>query len=168
MPAIVCWGSVNEVTFRKYKKNLFDSNIKITIIGRRDRLSPQFLEFIEEAEESTKKHTGLNLVLAIDYGSLDEVKNATKEIAMLVKDGKLNPDDITESTIFKHLYTKDLPPLDLLIRTSGEIRLSNFLSWQVAYSELLFIEKNWPDFTEQDLDDAIMEYQKRTRKFGAS
>lgn len=152
--------------FRKYKKNLFDSNIKITIIGRRDRLSPQFLEFIEEAEENTKKHTGLNLVLAIDYGSLAEVKNATKEIAMLVKDGKLNPDDITESTIFKHLYTKDLPPLDLLIRTSGEIRISNFLLLQLAYSELYFTDCLWPDFHEEELLKAIASYQSRNRRFG--
>ncbi len=152
--------------YKKYKQHLFDSNIKINVIGRRDRLSSQFIEFINEAEEKTKEHTGLNLVLAVDYGSLDEISYATKEIASLVKDGKLDISDINEKTIFNYLYTKDLPPLDLLIRTSGEVRISNFLLPQLAYSELYFTDVLWPDFKEKELLLAIESYQKRNRRFG--
>lgn len=152
--------------YRKYKEKLFKSNIKISVIGRRDRLSSEFLEDIDEAIEKTKDHTGLNLVLAVDYGSLDEIKTATKEIATLVANGKMKIDDIDDNTIFNHLYTKNLPPLDLLIRTSGEIRISNFLLLQLAYSELYFTDCLWPDFNEIELLKAIESYQKRNRRYG--
>ena len=152
--------------YRKYKEKLFKSNIKISVIGRRDRLSSEFLEDIDEAIEKTKDHTGLNLVLAVDYGSLDEIKSATKEIATLVANGKMKIDDIDDNTIFNHLYTKNLPPLDLLIRTSGEIRISNFLLLQLAYSELYFTDCLWPDFNEKELLKAIESYQKRNRRYG--
>ncbi len=152
--------------YRKYKDNLFNSNVKISTIGRRDRLAPEFLKDLDEAVEKTKDHTGINLVLAIDYGSLDEVKNATKEIATLVKNGEMGIEEIDEKTIFNHLYTKDLPQLDLLIRTSGEIRISNFLLLQLGYSELYFTDCLWPDFNEKELLKAIESYQKRNRRFG--
>lgn len=150
----------------RYKKQLYKSNIKITFIGRRDRLSKEFLDGIKEIEENTKSHDGIHLVLAVDYGSLDEVKEATKEIASLVKDGKLDINDINEETILNHLYTKDLPPLDLLIRTSGEIRISNFLLLQLAYSELYFTDCLWPDFDSKELLKAIENYQNRNRRYG--
>lgn len=152
--------------YRKYKDRLFKSNIKINVIGRRDRLAPEFLADIDEAVEKTKDHTGLTLVLAVDYGSLEEIKTATKEIATLVKSGELTIDDIDENTVYQHLYTKNLPPLDLLIRTSGEIRISNFLLLQLAYSELYFTDCLWPDFDENELLKAIESYQNRSRRFG--
>ena len=152
--------------YRKYKGRLFKSNIKINVIGRRDRLAPEFLADIDEAVEKTKDHTGLTLVLAVDYGSLEEIKTATKEIATLVKSGELTIDDIDENTVYQHLYTKNLPPLDLLIRTSGEIRISNFLLLQLAYSELYFTDCLWPDFDENELLKAIESYQNRSRRFG--
>ena len=100
--------------------------------------------------------------------SLDEIVKAIKQISKQVKEGKITEEDITEQMVSDNLYTKGEPDPDLLIRTSGEIRLSNFLPWQLVYSEFLFIDKNWPDFEEKDLDEAIIEYQKRTRKFGAN
>ena len=152
--------------YRKYKDKLFKSNIKINVIGRRDRLAPEFIADIDEAVEKTKDHTGLTLVLAVDYGSLEEIKTATKEIDTLVKSGELTIDDIDENTVYQHLYTKNLPPLDLLIRTSGEIRISNFLLLQLAYSELYFTDCLWPDFDENELLKAIESYQNRSRRFG--
>lgn len=152
--------------YRRYKEGLFKSNIRISFIGRRDRLSKEFLDDMVEIEEKTKEHKGLHLVLAIDYGSLDEITKATKEIAGLAKEGKINLDDIDTKMIFNHLYTKDLPPLDLLIRTSGEIRISNFLLLQLAYSELYFTDTLWPDFDSKELLKAIDSYQRRNRRYG--
>lgn len=154
------------VFLKKYGKKLYESNIKISVIGRRDRLGEKFMAFVNQIENNTKDHTGLHLVLAIDYGSLDEVKNATKNICQNVLEGKLKVDDINESTIMNYLYTKDLPPLDLLIRTSGEIRISNFLLLQMAYSELYFTDVLWPDFDENELLKAIENFQSRNRRFG--
>ena len=105
---------------------------------------------------------------ALNYGGRDEIIKAIKSIAKDVKEGKIDIEDISEEVVSNNLYTKDEPDPDLMIRTSGELRLSNFLPWQLVYSEFLFIDKNWPDFTEEDLDNAIIEYQKRTRKFGAN
>ena len=122
---------------------------------------------IEKCMERTKNNTGITFNIALNYGGRDEILRAVKEIATEIKDGKISPEEITEETISDKLYTKGEPDPDLLIRTSGEIRLSNFLPWQLVYTEFLFVEKNWPDFTENDLDEAIIEYQKRTRKFGA-
>ena len=121
---------------------------------------------LNDLEESTKDHTGITLTLCIDYGSYDEITTAVKEIATEVKNGTLNIDDITEETIGNHLFTKDLPPLDLLIRTSGELRISNFLLWQLAYSELYFTDILWPDFDKKELEKAIIDYQSRDRRFG--
>ena len=118
--------------------------------------------------ERTKNNTGVTFNIALNYGGRDEIIRAVKEIAKKVKEEKIDVDDIKEDLISEHLYTKNEPDTDLVIRTSGELRLSNFLPWQSVYSELLFIQKNWPDFEEEDLDKAIIEYQKRTRKFGAN
>lgn len=152
--------------YKKYKKNLFNSTIKIQAIGRRDRFSKEFLQMIDELEENTKNHKGITLSLCIDYGSIDELTNVTKQIATEVQNGMLRPEDITEKTIQSHLYTKELPPLDLLIRTSGEYRISNFLLWQMAYSELYFTPVLWPDFNEKELHKALIDFQGRNRRFG--
>ena len=118
--------------------------------------------------ERTKTNNGLNFNIAFNYGGRDEIVKATRKIAQKVKSNEINVEDINEELISKNLYTYDIPDPDLLIRTSGEIRLSGFLLWQSAYTEFLFLEKYWPDFTEQDLDMSIEEYKKRNRKFGAN
>ena len=151
-----------------YSKRADSENIKVNILGDITALSQGMQKSIENCMKRTKNNTGVTFNIALNYGGRDEIIRAVKRIAEQAQNNQIKIDDINEKMISDNLYTADQPDPDLVIRTSGEIRLSNFLSWQVAYSELLFIEKNWPDFTEQDLDDAIMEYQKRTRKFGAS
>ena len=151
-----------------YSKRADSENIKVNILGDITALSQGMQKSIINCMERTKNNTGVTFNIALNYGGRDEIIRAVKKIAEQAQDNQIKIDDINEKMISDNLYTAGQPDPDLVIRTSGEIRLSNFLSWQVAYSELLFIEKNWPDFTEQDLDDAIMEYQKRTRKFGAS
>ena len=152
--------------YRKYKDDIFKGNIRWRAIGRRDRFKKEFLDVVNAIEEGTKDKTGLTLTLCIDYGSYDEIVTATKEIATLVKDGKLDIKDIDEKLLTNHMFTKDYPPLDLLIRTSGEYRISNFLLWQMAYSELYFTDVLWPDFNEKELDKALINYQNRNRRFG--
>ena len=121
---------------------------------------------VNSIEDATKDHEALTLTLCIDYGSYDEITTAVKEIASEVKNGNLNIEDINENTITNHLFTKDLPQLDLLIRTSGELRISNFLLWQLAYAELYFTDTLWPDFDKKELEKAIINYQSRDRRFG--
>lgn len=152
--------------FKKAYKTIINSNIKIKMIGRRDRFTKEFLKTVEEIEETTKDHTGLVLTLCLDYGSYDEITTAVKEIATEVKDGKLEISDITPQTISNHLFTKNYPPLDLLIRTSGEYRISNYLLWQIAYSEFYFTDVLWPDFDASELHKALYDYQNRNRRFG--
>ena len=137
-------------------------------LGDKKALSKAMQKSMEECVERTKNNTGITFNIAINYGGRDEIVKAMKKIATEYKEGKIELEQINEEAISKELYTKDEPDPDLVIRTSGEMRLSNFLPWQSVYSELLFVEKNWPDFTEEDLDNAIIEYQKRTRKFGAN
>ena len=151
-----------------YSKRADSENIKIKIIGNRKGLSTKMISSIEKCMERTKNNTGIVFNIALNYGGREELLNVTHQIAEDVKKGILQPEEITEKDIEKYLYTKGQPDPDLLIRTSGEKRLSNFLPWQLSYSEFLFIDKNWPDFTEEDLNYAIEEYQKRTRKFGAN
>ena len=151
---------------KKHYEKIANSNIKIKIIGRRDRLSKDFLAMVNSIEDATKDHEALTLTLCIDYGSYDEITTAVKEIASEVKNGNLNIEDINENTITNHLFTKDLPQLDLLIRTSGELRISNFLLWQLAYAELYFTDTLWPDFDKKELEKAIINYQSRDRRFG--
>ena len=151
-----------------YSKRADSENIKVKIIGSRKGLSEKMISSIEKCMERTKNNTGIIFNIALNYGGREEILHATRKIAEQVKNNGLNPEDIKEEDIERFLYTYGQPDPDLLIRTSGEMRLSNFLPWQLSYSEFLFINKNWPDFTEEDLNQAIEEYQKRTRKFGAN
>ncbi len=151
-----------------YSKRADTENIRVKVLGDITALKPGMQKSIINCMERTKDNTGVTFNIALNYGGRDEIIKAVRKIAENVKIGKVNPDDIDEDMISNNLYTAGMPDPDLLIRTSGELRLSNFLPWQVVYSEFLFIDKNWPDFTEEDLDNAIIEYQKRTRKFGAN
>jgi len=143
-------------------------NIKINVVGDLSKLSQKLQKSINNSVKRTENNTGLVLSIAFNYGGRTEILKATKEIAEEVKNGELSIDDIDEKTIEIHLYTKDIPDPDLIIRTSGELRTSGFLLWRMAYSEFLFMEKYWPEFDEKDLDFAIAEYEKRNRRFGAS
>ena len=151
-----------------YSKRADSENIKVKILGDITAFSQGMQKSIINCMERTKNNTGVNFCIALNYGGRNEIVGAVKKIAQEVKEGKIDINQIDEKIISDKLYTTEIPDPDLVIRTSGEIRLSNFLPWQTVYSELLFIEKNWPDFTEEDLDNAIIEYQKRTRKFGAN
>ena len=152
----------------EYSKRADTENIKVKILGDISVLSEGMQKSIKKCMERTKDNTGVTFNIALNYGGRDEIVKAIKQISKQVKEGKINEEDITEQMVSDNLYTKGEPDPDLLIRTSGEVRLSNFLPWQLVYSEFLFIDKNWPDFEEKDLDEAIIEYQKRTRKFGAN
>ena len=152
----------------EYSKRADSENIKVKILGDITVLSQGMQKSIINCMERTKNNTGVTFNIALNYGGRDEIIKAVKNIAEQVKSEKIDIESINEETISNNLYTKGQPDPDLLIRTSGEMRLSNFLPWQLVYSEFLFIDKNWPDFTEEDLDNAIVEYQKRTRKFGAN
>ena len=151
-----------------YSKRADSENIKVKILGDITAFSQGMQKSIINCMERTKNNTGVNFCIALNYGGRNEIVGAVKKIAQEVNEGKIDINQIDEKTISDRLYTELIPDPDLVVRTSGEIRLSNFLPWQTVYSELLFIEKNWPDFTEEDLDNAIIEYQKRTRKFGAN
>ena len=151
-----------------YSKRADSENIKVKILGDITALSKGMQKSIIECMERTKDNTGITFNIALNYGGRDEIVKAVKTIAEDAKKGNIQLEDINEELISNNLYTAGQPDPDLVIRTSGELRLSNFLPWQVVYSEFLFIDKNWPDFEEEDLDKAIIEYQKRTRKFGAN
>ena len=147
-------------------KKVDTENIKINVIGDVTRLSEDIQILIKKAIEKTKNNTGLVLNIAFNYGGRAEIIKATKEIALDVKNGKISEDDIDEELISNHLYTANMPDPDLLIRTSGEMRISGFLIWQISYTEFLFVDKYWPEFSKEDLDSAIEEYKKRNRKYG--
>ena len=151
-----------------YSKRADTENIKVKVLGDITALSEGMQKSILKCMERTKDNTGVTFNIALNYGGRDEIVKAVKKIATDIKENKIDIEDISEEMISNNLYTKGEPDPDLLIRTSGELRLSNFLPWQLVYSEFLFIDKNWPDFEESDLDEAIIEYQKRTRKFGAN
>lgn len=147
-------------------KNAKKNNMQVRIIGDKTRLAPNMQEKIAKLEEVSKQYDGLNLNVAINYGSRDEIVRATKAIAKDVADGKISPDDITDEMISNNLDTKEVPDPDFLIRTSGEERLSNYLLWQLAYSEFYFTDVPWPDFSVKDLEEAIEEYNRRNRRYG--
>lgn len=148
------------------EKSLSGQNVVIRVIGSRKELSPEIQAQIIKTEEFTKKNTGIVMNIALNYGAREEMIVAVKEIAALTKSGTISEDEIDDKMFSKHLYTDGQTDPDLIIRTSGEQRLSNFLLWQAAYSELWFTHKNWPDFNINDLKKAILDYQKRGRRFG--
>lgn len=150
-----------------YSKRADTENIKVKVLGDISALPEGMQKSINKCMERTKNNTGVTFNIALNYGGRDEIVKAVKKISKQVKEGKINIEDINEQLISDNLYTAGEPDPDLLIRTSGELRTSNFLPWQIVYSEFVFIEKNWPDFDEKDLDKAIEIYQKRNRKFGA-
>src|SRR5438876_1609129 len=145
---------------------LHQNGVKVRVIGERGDLDPDIRRLLEEAEELTKDNTGLTLVVAFNYGARQEIARAAARIAALVKDGTLDPSAINADLLGQNLDAPDVPDPDLIIRTSGEQRLSNFLLWQAAYSELVFVPTYWPDFDRAALESAIREYQQRERRFG--
>ncbi len=156
--------------FKKYINDVLnkfeDENIKIKFIGDKSRFSEDIKKGIESVETKTASKTGMQLNIAVNYGSRAEIIKGVKEISQKITTGELKTEEITEEVFSNHLYTKNLPDPDLIIRTAGEQRLSNFLLWQAAYSEFYFSDVLWPDFNAKEFDKAIEEYLKRTRKFG--
>lgn len=151
---------------QKKIKMLKENNVRFQVIGREESVPGSVLKAFQMAIHETKDNTGLIVNLAFNYGSRQEIIDAVKKIAAAVEKKSLVIADIDEKTITQFLYTKDLPDPDLLIRTSGEKRISNFLLWQLSYSELYFTDKFWPDFTEEEFEKAIADYQKRERRYG--
>ena len=142
------------------------NNIRLSAIGSLDKLPKKVREELVEVIEKTKTNTGTNLTLALSYGAREEIKQAIINISKKVKNSTINIENIDETIINEHLYTQHLPDVDLLIRTSGEVRISNFLLWQIAYAELYFTDVMWPEFDEHELHQAINSYLKRERRFG--
>ncbi|GIM52404.1 isoprenyl transferase [Capnocytophaga cynodegmi] len=151
---------------KKESKSLNENNIRLKTIGRLDHFPKKAKETLLETIDKLKDNTGVTLTLALGYGAREELSTAVKNIAEAVKNGLISTENINESVINSYLYTSDLPDVDLLIRTSGEYRISNFLLWQIAYSELYFTDVLWPDFNKNHLNEAILNYQKRERRFG--
>ncbi len=157
--------------FRKYLKEAIETmareNLAVQVIGDLSALAPDILELVGHANRMAANLQDYAVAtLCINYGGRDEIKNAVQAISRQVQAGSLRPEEITEKTISQHLYTKDIPDPDLIIRPSGEIRISNFLLWQSAYAEYYFTDTLWPDFEKKDLDQAILAYQNRSRRFG--
>ena len=147
-------------------KELSENNIKLKFIGRRDRIDTKIRVMMEESETNTAKNTGMTLQIAIDYGSRYEITNAVQQIVRDVQNNKISVNEIDENLIQSRLYTSHVPDPDLIIRTGGEYRLSNYLLWQSAYSELYITNTFWPDFSENELDEAIVDFSKRQRRWG--
>ena len=135
-------------------------------LGSNDHLDPDILDLMQTAQDDSKNATGLTVYLAINYGGRDEIKNAVKQIANKVKSGEISPEEITEDTISEYLYAPGVPDPEMIIRPSGEYRLSNFLIWQGAYSEFWYSDILWPDFKPSHLDKAIEDFNNRNRRFG--
>ncbi len=153
---------------RRDLADLHKNGVKIRVIGTRAGLERDLLRLIDDAIELTKDNTSLNLTIAFNYGARDEIARAARRIAEDVAKGTLTPAEVTQERFATYLDTADLPDPDLLIRTSGELRLSNFLLWQVAYSEFVFVDCYWPDFSREQLEAALAQYQRRNRRFGGT
>lgn len=147
---------------------LHKGGVRLRVIGDRTRLSADIVQLIENAENLTRDNRQLTLVVALSYGSRQEIALAARRLAEDVKAGRLAPQDIDEEVFASRLFTTDIPDPDLIVRTSGEKRISNFLLWQAAYAELVFVDTLWPDFTKRDLEAAIEEFHRRERRFGAT
>ena len=153
-------------SLKKELKTFQEHNIRLNAIGALDTLPKKAARELEEVIEQTSKNNKMTLSLALSYGSREELLQAVKSISVKVKNNIISSENIDETIINSHLYTHDLPEVDLLIRTSGEQRISNFLLWQIAYAELYFIDDYWPDFSKQHLEQALLNYQNRERRFG--
>jgi len=153
-------------SLKKEFKRLIKNNIRLQSIGNMDGLPNPVKEELTYVIEKTKNNTGMVLTLALNYGGKEELTAAVKAIAFKVKNSIISPEKVDQSTIIEHLYTRNLPAVDLLIRTSGEERISNFLLWHIAYAELYFTKTLWPDFKKEDLQKALVDYTKRERRFG--
>ncbi len=153
-------------SLKKELDTLHKNNIRLNAIGNIDSLPKKAYNELQEVISKTSKNSHMTLTLALSYGSREELKNAVKQIGFKVKNNIISPEKIDDDIINDHLYTRNLPDVDLLIRTSGEHRISNFLLWQIAYAELYFIDVFWPDFRGQHLVEAIRNYQNRERRFG--
>ncbi|WP_445455738.1 isoprenyl transferase [Flavobacterium sp. HNIBRBA15423] len=153
-------------SLKKEMKTLIENNIRLNAIGNLTNLPVKVQKELNEVIQKTSKNTRMTLTLALSYGAREELIQAVKKISDKVKNNIISTDTIDESIINKHLYTHNLPDVDLVIRTSGEHRISNFLLWQIAYAEFYFIDVLWPDFSEEDLYTAIISYQSRERRFG--
>jgi undecaprenyl diphosphate synthase len=148
------------------RKTLLDENIRLSVIGRREGIPASVQRAMDKTIELTAEHTGLKLCLAINYGARAELTDAARAIALAVRDGRLAIDDITEETVADHLYTAGMADPDLLIRTAGQLRISNYLLWQISYAELWITERCWPEFDEATLHTAIRDFAARDRRFG--
>lgn len=153
---------------RRDLAELHQNGVHVRVIGEREGLQADIRGLLEEAETLTADNTSMNLVIAFNYGGRDEIIRATRRIALAVQSGRFSADEIDADTLSSFLDTADMPDPDLVIRTSGEMRLSNFLLWQAAYSELVFLPCYWPDFTHSDLDQALQTYAQRERRFGGT
>jgi undecaprenyl diphosphate synthase len=151
---------------RNAEKTLSGENVVIRAIGSRQGLTEEICTQIDKTENFTKNNTGIVMNIALNYGGREELVNAVKNISAEVQKGNMSIDDIDDKTVADYLYTKNQPDVDLLIRTSGEQRLSNFMLWQVSYAEMWFTDKLWPDFKPKDLHNAILDFQNRGRRFG--
>ena len=149
-------------------EELDGNGVRLKVIGQRDRLHPEIVQLIQQAEARTAANRRLNLTVALSYGGRAEITEAARRLAVEVRAGRLEPDAIDEALFERHLLTAGMPDPDLLIRTSGEKRVSNFLLWQCAYAELVFLDRLWPDFAREDLEFAIREYHGRDRRYGAA
>ena len=155
-----------EKMFTSFMPELMENNVKVEVIGVVEKLPENTRKAVEDAIEQTKNNTGLKLIFALNYGSKDEIVTAVKRIVQGAANNEYKVEEIDEQLISDNLFTKDTPDPDLLIRTSGEQRISNFLLWQIAYSEFIFTKVAWPDFVEEELYKALLEYQSRDRRFG--
>ncbi len=153
-------------TIKNELKEMHENGVVINFIGDLTKLNPKLQEILANAVEVTKNNTGVRLQIAFNYGARDEIVHAVKDISRRVKSGELEIDDITENTISKAIYTKNIPDPDLLIRTGGEMRVSNYLLWQIAYAEFVVTKKLWPDFDKNALAEAIEEFHNRQRRYG--
>ena len=154
---------------KEYLVKAFDyekENNRIVFLGDKSAFSGELLELMLDIEEKTKDRTGMTLNIALNYGARNEIISAAKEIAQKVKNGEMAVEDITEDIFSDHLYTRGQPDPEFILRPSGEKRISNFLLWQIAYSEFVYMDVLWPDFTRKDLDEAIIEFNRRNRRFG--
>jgi undecaprenyl diphosphate synthase len=145
---------------------LHSAGVKVRIIGERGGLKPEIIRLLDECEELTRGNSRMTLVVAFNYGGRDEIAHAARALARKVADGELEPGEITAQDVGAYLYAPDIPSPDLLIRTSGEQRISNFLLWQCAYTEFVFVKEHWPDFTREIFERALDEYSGRDRRFG--